>query len=103
MPSRLADPTARPWPRLALVLTAVVLGALALWAGRPAAAAAQAPASVEGVWTVFPEPDNPAARDLVVFAPGGILLTTATPVMLLEAGDAPPFLPAGTSRVFSSQ
>ena len=69
----------------------------------PLRVAAQPAASVEGTWLVRADPEDPAAQDLVVFAPGGILIVTNTPVSAVEPDEAPPGFPAGLSRVFQSQ
>ena len=89
------------WLVLLAVLALGLSGGTAL--GTAPRVTAQPAVSVEGTWLVRADPEDPAAQDLVVFAPGGILIVTNTPVSAVEPDEAPPGFPTGLSRVFQSQ
>lgn len=64
---------------------------------------AQPAASIEGAWLLQTDPEDPAVHDVVVFAPGGGLLTSSAPVASVNPEEMVPGFPAGLTRLFSSQ
>ena len=86
------------WQQWTVLIALMVVVAGMMGAHVPTASA-QAPASLEGTWIVSTSPDNPGAREVVVFAPGGIVLATNQPVRVFAPGEGPP----GVTRQFSSQ
>jgi hypothetical protein len=65
----------------------------------PRAVAQQAPAGIEGLWLIHADPTNPAAQELAVLAPGGLMFASSAPVSSVEPGQGPP----GVTQFFSSQ